>query len=323
MIENELLPSVSVIIPAKNEEKYIGRCLEAVSNLEYPKDKIDVFVIDNKSTDKTVECARKFTTVRVLEKEGTISAVRNFGGQQAKGEILAFLDADCIPERKWLLKATKTLIEKNDVAVVGAVLEIENKPYVPWVEKYWLEYLNTKLCAGLNYVSTISSFCFLVRRKTMDAVNWFNENLETCEDSDLGYRISQNGNKLVIDENIKTVHLRNAKTTRQFFLRQLWQGGSNIKNFFEHDFEWKELPSVLIPLVYLLLLFLLPFTLFSQFDMLKYTVIGMIVILPVVVTFRSGISILDKRCFGFALIWFLYFLGRGLGMIIKISSSSK
>lgn len=323
MIENELLPPVSVIIPAKNEEEYIERCLEAVSNLEYPEDKIDVIVVDNKSTDQTVECARKFTTVQILEKEGTISAVRNFGGQQAKGEILAFLDADCIPERKWLLKATKTLIEKNDVAVVGAVLEIENKPYVPWIEKYWLEYLNTKFCTGLNYVSTISSFCFLVRRKAMNDVNWFNESLETCEDSDLGYRISQNGNKLVIDENIKTVHLRNAKTIRQFFLRQLWQGGSNIQNFFGHAFEWKELPSVLIPFAYLLLLSLLPFILFSQFDMLKYTVIGMIVILPVVVTFRSGISISDKRCFGFALIWFLYFLGRGLGMIIKISSSSK
>jgi len=44
MIENEFLPSVSVIIPAKNEEEFIERCLEAISNLEYPKDKINVFV---------------------------------------------------------------------------------------------------------------------------------------------------------------------------------------------------------------------------------------------------------------------------------------
>jgi cellulose synthase/poly-beta-1,6-N-acetylglucosamine synthase-like glycosyltransferase len=323
MIEDELLPSVSVIIPAKNEEEYIGRCLEAVSNLEYPKDKVDFFVIDNKSSDQTIQYARKFTAVEVLETEGTISAVRNLGGQQAKGEILAFLDADCIPDRKWLLNATKTLIEKDDVAVVGAVLKVEEKPDVPWIEKYWLEYLNTKFCAGLNYVSTISSFCFLVRRKAMNDVNWFNENLETCEDSDLGYRISQNGDKLVIDENIKTVHLRNAKTIRQFFLRQLWQGGSNLQNLFQHNFEWSELPSVIIPMAYLLLLIVSPITFFSDYDIFKYTITGLVIALPMVITIRSGISILDKRFPGFTLIWFLYLLGRGLGMIIKISSSSK
>lgn len=317
------LPSICVVIPAKNEEAFIGRCLTAVLQQEYPARLLEVIVVDNDSSDNTASMAKAFDGVNVLEVKGTISAARNFGARAGSGEVLAFLDADCTPESDWLQKAVATLRQLPKVAVVSAVLELENRRAAPWIEMYWLDYLNSKHREGLNYVATISSFCFLVSRECMESVGWFNESLATCEDSDLGYRIAHQGNKLVVDTAIKTVHLQNAKTVKQFFMRQLWQGGANLKNLVQHQFEFGEMPSILAPLLYLLALLCLPMLLFLQ-DKL-YLVLALLVLLglPLVVTLRSGVGLNLKSALGYHLLWGLYLAGRGLGMVVKVGGYKK
>jgi len=316
-------PFISIIVPAKNEQKYISRCLESLDKLNYPKEKLEIIVVDNNSTDQTRDIASGHENSKLLVADGTISSVRNFGGKQAKGDLLAFLDSDCIPTTDWLLKAVSTLNKGAEIAVVGAVLELEDLKKSPWIETYWLNYLNLKFQKGINYVATISSFCFVVKKNVMEEVDWFNEDLATCEDSDLGYRISQAGYKLVINEDIKTVHLRNAKTSKEFFDRQLWQGGSNLKNFFQHDFEWSELPSVAVPFVYLVMLLLFVFAILSPYPAAKYYAFLVLAFLPVAITLRSDVKLTYKNVVGYSYIWFLYLLGRGLGMAIKIGRRSK
>ena len=88
-------PLVSVIITTKNEEKNIENCLKSVKNQDYPEDKIEIIVVDNNSTDRTKEIARKYTK-KVYNFGPERSAQRNFGAKKAKGEYLLFLDADMI-----------------------------------------------------------------------------------------------------------------------------------------------------------------------------------------------------------------------------------
>ena len=113
------LPFVSVIVPTLNRKLQLANCLTSILNLDYPKSKIEIIVVDNGSTDGTKEMiCKKFKSIRVvLEKRPGASYARNTGGNVAKGEILAFTDDDCIVDRNWL----KNLVNAFRSAKIGAV----------------------------------------------------------------------------------------------------------------------------------------------------------------------------------------------------------
>lgn len=94
-------PTVSVIIPAYNEEKYIGDCLEAL--LRYARsDLLEILVVDNASTDRTGAIAAGYEAVRVIREERKgVTRARQRGFVEARGELLAFLDADTRIQEKW------------------------------------------------------------------------------------------------------------------------------------------------------------------------------------------------------------------------------
>src|SRR4051812_298488 len=83
--------SISVIIPALNEEKMNGRCLESLAGLDFPGGGFEVLLVDNGSTDRTLEIAKSFQSrlnLRVMEKAGVrISALRNLGAREAHGAM--------------------------------------------------------------------------------------------------------------------------------------------------------------------------------------------------------------------------------------------
>lgn len=97
---------VSFVIPAYNEEDYIGRCLDAVfGNINDRKD-IEVIVVDNNSTDRTAEVAARYKGVRLLhEMRRGANAARRRGFDEAKGDLVALPDADTIPPQGWLSDA--------------------------------------------------------------------------------------------------------------------------------------------------------------------------------------------------------------------------
>ena len=317
------LPFVSIIIPVKNEEKHIGRCLQALQALNYPDDKYEVIVVDNGSTDTTVAIASAAPKVRVLISTGNIGAVRNLGAKHGRGEVLAFLDGDCLVPAEWLNIALGTLCEKSNTTVCSAVLALEDRQQAPWVERYWIDYLNSKYHNTINIVPTISSFCFLVRRQSMAEVGWFNETLETCEDSDLGFRLARDGRQLLSDRRIEVIHLGNAKTLRQFFLRQLWQGRANLKGLSKHGFELQEVPSVLVPILYLLGLAALPVMLITAPAIAVFALLLALLLIPLVKATQSSHLCLWRMLPGYGFLWFVYLSGRGFGTLVKIGRTAK
>lgn len=100
-----MLPFVSVIIPTLNEERYIGKCLESIFNLDYPKNRYEIILVDNGSKDRTIEITKKFNAKIIKRKSLTIGTLRNIGARDARGSILAFIDADCIADRNWIKRA--------------------------------------------------------------------------------------------------------------------------------------------------------------------------------------------------------------------------
>ncbi|HYH04917.1 MAG TPA: glycosyltransferase [Bacillota bacterium] len=96
-------PQVSVIIPVYNGAAFIDSCLRCLERQNYPKDRMEILVVDNGSTDETRDKAEKYrATVLHCETRGP-AAARNVGIKAAKGEILLFTDADCLAAPDWVL----------------------------------------------------------------------------------------------------------------------------------------------------------------------------------------------------------------------------
>ena len=114
---SENLPLVSIIITTKNEEKNIGNCLESIKQQSYPSDRTEIIVVDNNSTDKAKEIARRYTKKVYnypLNGAGNIKNFRgaqlNFGVKRNKGEIIFFPDADMAFDKKLIEEAVGLVI---------------------------------------------------------------------------------------------------------------------------------------------------------------------------------------------------------------------
>lgn len=122
---NDEPPFVSVIVPVYNDPDGIRRCLEALEEQTYPNDCFEVLVVDNGSTDHTRDVIREFDVECLLEDEIQSSyAARNRGMERAKGDIVAFTDADCAPDPKWIEAGVSTL-EAEDADLVGGRVVFE------------------------------------------------------------------------------------------------------------------------------------------------------------------------------------------------------
>ncbi len=118
------LPCVSVIIAAHNEERVIAKRIENLLEQDYPKDKIEIIIASDGSSDRTVEIANNFKGIKVLdfkENRGR-AAVHNDAVKVAKGDILVFTDAQTIFKKDFLNKAIVHFFDKKVGCVVGKLI---------------------------------------------------------------------------------------------------------------------------------------------------------------------------------------------------------
>lgn len=111
---------VSVIIPCWNEERHLSRCLEALLTQTLTSDSYELILVDNMSTDRSVEIARQYASVKVLQETKQSSyAARNTGTRLAQGRILAFTDADCVVCPEWIERIRAGLADDRTALLLG------------------------------------------------------------------------------------------------------------------------------------------------------------------------------------------------------------
>jgi glycosyltransferase involved in cell wall biosynthesis len=120
------VPFFSIVIPTYNRPQRLGACLRALSQLEYPRDRFEVVIVDDGSPtpmDAVVEpfCSQLSITLLRQANAGP-AAARNAGAQQAKGELIAFTDDDCMPASNWLSGFAKQLSQAPDAMIGGRSL---------------------------------------------------------------------------------------------------------------------------------------------------------------------------------------------------------
>jgi glycosyltransferase involved in cell wall biosynthesis len=103
---------ISVIVPMWNAEPYLETCLAALAAQDYPPSEYEILLIDNRSTDRSVEIARRHERVTLLaEPVPGAYAARNRRIRAARGEILAFTDSDCAPHASWLAEIAAAMAD--------------------------------------------------------------------------------------------------------------------------------------------------------------------------------------------------------------------
>jgi glycosyltransferase involved in cell wall biosynthesis len=242
----EVLPLIAIVIPTLNEERFLPRCLTALNGLDYPVDRRFVLVVDNHSTDRTPDIARSHGASLIEAEKRTIGYSRNTGAFARRADLIAFLDADCLADRAWLRRAAQNF-EVPGVVAAGSY------PSVLAGESNALQRAWAALCrrenSGVHRVDWLPTANLVVRADRFEAIGGFNETLTTCEDVDLGYRLSARG-AVVYDDGMIVYHLREPASFRAFFKKEVWHAKNNVTGSLSHGLRLSELPSLLAPIAF-------------------------------------------------------------------------
>lgn len=178
---------LSIIIPTKNEEKYLPILLKSIHRQNLPKSDYEIIVADNNSTDRTREIAKKYNCK--ITKGGLPGPGRSFGAKAAKGEILLFLDADTQLSQKDFLKSALGEMKSRRIDIAVPKAEVKGNK----ADKFFTELWNY-LVEVSQYVSPFAGgWCIFVRKKIHDKIKGFNEKIILGEDSDYAKRAAKFG----------------------------------------------------------------------------------------------------------------------------------
>lgn len=185
-------PAVSVIVPAYNEEATIRACIEALLAQDCPGE-VEVIVVDNGSTDRTREAVSEYPVRLVLESDAIGSyAARNKGVEAARGPILAFTDADCVPAPHWISAALACFADPDTYVVGGEIV-----PDAPAsdVERFLVRQgaLSQSRAMGHRYLPYFATANVFFRREVFERVGPFNADLKSGGDVDLCWRAQEAG----------------------------------------------------------------------------------------------------------------------------------
>jgi len=165
-------------------------------------------------------------------------------------------------------------------------------------------------------VEWLTSMNLIVRKDVFEEVGGFNENLVTCEDVDLCYRIGQT-HKIISDKRIKSIHQGEARTINGFFKKERWRGKSNLDGIKEHGLKLKEIPSVVLPIYYLVSPCIFLWVLFAKGVIVATAGIAILIAFPPLLISLRVVSKSKKYKYYFkaSIIYFVYFIARASALI--------
>lgn len=246
---------ITVIIPVKNEEPRIAACLKAVQAQTIEPH--EILVVDGHSTDDTVTVSRSLGARVLHEDYGTRAGACQVGIEGALGDVIAFTDADCIPDSRWLEELFLHL-SSDTVGVGGRVM---NEGELFWQHAIDLA-LDTPLGSANSiqgrsyltkrYVRSISGCNSMYRKKELQKAGGFRTDLVTAEDAELNSRLLRQGNLLYVPDAI--VHHQHQRGLRDFGRRMFEYGYGRAQ---ARVLSAPVLLSVLVPPL-LVLMFLFP-----------------------------------------------------------------
>lgn len=323
---------VSVVIPVRNEEKYINACIESVLSQDYCSENLEVIIVDGDSSDSTSEIVksymRKYEFIRLLKNpKKFVQHALNIGMKSATGEYIVRLDAHSKYANNYITKCIQYL-EKTGVTNVGGpmrasyktdengkIIGVQNVIAAAYYSKF-------ALGGGKNHEEnyeglTDTVFLGAFRKKDIEKLNYYDDRLIRNEDDDLCFRMIENGMKIYITPEIKS----------EYYPR------NNYKDLFKQYFEyglWKvavikkhKKPariSHLIPIMFVIFLVLFSILSFFSKTILAFflSVLGIYLLLDVYFSFKNEKIKKISDNLRLVAIHFILHVSYGLGFFVGI-----
>jgi GT2 family glycosyltransferase len=207
-------PFVSIVVPSYNRAASLRRLLESLSRQTYPRDRFEVLVVDDGSTDGTVEYVRRLTvpyTLRLVEQaHGGPSLARNTGVERAQGSVILFIDDDVVPVPELIAEHVAARNGAPNTVVVGPMLPPTDWPrgaWVRWGERHLQEQYDAMVAGKWScsprqfYTANVS-----VPRDRFLECGGFDTSFKRNEDQELGFRLHALGVNFVFNPKAEILH---------------------------------------------------------------------------------------------------------------------
>jgi len=260
------LPNISVIIPCRNEEKHIESCIKSIFNTDYPKNKLEILVIDGLSTDKTPEILKNLQKshkfIKILKnKNKTTPFALNIGLKKSRFNIISRIDAHCTVNKKYFSEGIKCLLSNKADSVGGILIAEPEKNSL--IHKSISYSLNNKFGTGnATYRFKIKKekevdtvFGFFCKKSFLKKIGPFNNRLKRGQDMEYNIRIKKQGGKIILNPNMVSIY--KARTFPIKFLKHNFLNGKWAILPFKFSEHIPVKTRHLVPLVFVSVLTLL------------------------------------------------------------------
>ncbi len=225
-------PFISVVVITYNAARTLSACLASIFNIDYPHSRYEVLVVDGGSSDETRKIAAAYSRCKVIKSPNAGRALqRNLGVEAAKGELIAFTDADCTVERNWLaLHASAHALGQEILSVGGPIEDGQHSAMSHATHISMFGELTQRSPPRDLY--DIPTCNMSLKRNFSELVGLFDTRLDgirhgSSEDTNLCWRIIKAGYRIVFDPRIKVWHYPrydSANSTRSHLLKQVDMG---------------------------------------------------------------------------------------------------
>ena len=215
---------VSVIVPAYNARKTISQCIEALLSQKYPRENYEVIVIDDGSADGTADAVKAYPVKYMYQRNQGPATARNAGVREAQGEIILFTDSDCVPSDNWIAEMIKPFEDKEVVAVKGGYKTRQKSMVARFAQIEFEERFEMlKKTESIDMVDTYSAG---YRKEIFLQMGGFDPYFPVAnnEDTELSYRMSKLGYKMVFNPDAIVYHLNHPSSIRRYTKLKFWRG---------------------------------------------------------------------------------------------------
>lgn len=232
-------------MPVRNGGVYLARCLASLE-ASAGDASIEYVIVDNGSTDDSVEIARRYGA-RVLSRPGLkVGGCRNAGAAEARGPILAFVDADHEVARDWVSACIRAF-EDRTTAAAGNLCRAPEPG--TWVQRMY-DALRARSDTRRD-VEWLGAGNMAIRRDVFLSIGGFDESLEACEDVQLCHDVRRAGHRIAAEPQMGSVHHGDPRRLADLFFGELWRGRDNLRVSLKGPITLRSLPGIVMPIAML------------------------------------------------------------------------
>lgn len=207
-------PFVSILVPVRNEERYIERCLYSIAAQDYPRSLFEVLIIDGQSTDQTKQIVSRFAAestvdLRLLQNPRSRTAAGlNIGLAESRGEVIVRVDGHAAVAPDFLSRSTEALYDTR-ADCVGGVIESEGDSYlgravaIAMSSRFGVGGASFRI-GGEGPVDTVAFGAY--RREVFARIGGFAEDVDKGEDDELNYRLLDHGGTIMLVPGIRATY---------------------------------------------------------------------------------------------------------------------